>query len=317
MVPAQPPRETRRARPRAGQPGLSTSAGRARVLLVGVAGVAAAAAAAAATLTVVRLASTRVISKDPNPAAHKNTLTASTARHNFQMYLPHECKQVFFVRHAEGTHNRDSRALPDFFQGRHTSPEYVDARLTDVGEKQCHALAQQVAQNDGYGIELAVTSPLTRTLQTAELAFGLVGPEKRPPFVATELARERIAEFTSDQRRSISVLRREFPFVDFSECEHDEDVWFAQRKETHPSPYDSHLCKDRALEFLDWLHARKEQRIAVFTHWVFLQHLMSHFRQEQPAGVRAHPDLALATFGNAELRVAHLCRGAGAGAPTS
>ena len=55
------------------------------------------------------------------------------------------------------------------------------------------------------------------------------------------------------------------------------------------------LCSERAADFLAWLAARPEPRVAVVSHWVFLKHLFALYP--------AFPELA-ENFRNAELRVA-------------
>lgn len=52
-------------------------------------------------------------------------------------------------------------------------PELLDARLTERGHEQARSLREEML-NEGYmdEIDLVVTSPLTRTLETATGIFG-------------------------------------------------------------------------------------------------------------------------------------------------
>ena len=112
------------------------------------------------------------------------------------------------------------------------------------------------------------------TLQTATLAFGAGATGATgggPPFVATELARERIAAHTCDGRRSRTEQAAEFAHVDFSELESDEDALFHGAKEDEPTEFASERCFARAGELLGWLHKRPERRIAVVSRSVFLR----------------------------------------------
>lgn len=70
-------------------------------------------------------------------------------------------------------------------------------------------------------VDVVLVSPLTRTLETASLMFpqavaedgktgGGGGTSRAPPFVAVELCREAFGGHPCDQRRPISVVRREF-----------------------------------------------------------------------------------------------------------
>ena len=124
-------------------------------------------------------------------------------------------KEIWFVRHAEGWHNKHSRELPNWkAEGLSLTDAYWDARLTPLGEEQCATLAERIAERDAADMPVLIAvSPLTRTLQTATLVFG----NGSAPFVATELARERIAAHTCDGRRDKSALAAEFPAVDLRE----------------------------------------------------------------------------------------------------
>ena len=69
-------------------------------------------------------------------------------------------KLLHIIRHAQGYHNVDADIMRD--------PSGLDARLTDEGEQQCASLRQTIARLEP---SLIVTSPLTRTVQTAMLAL--------------------------------------------------------------------------------------------------------------------------------------------------
>jgi len=217
-----------------------------------------------------------------------------TLRAGWPSDVPEGSKRLTFIRHAEGQHNKDSREMENYFPDRlGETMTYWDAQLTPVGREQAYSLAMKLQFNQRAGLpELVAVSPLTRTLQTATIAF----PDEsvhpyRPPFVATSLARERISVHTCDGRRAKSVLAAEFPHVDFSEVTSEEDeMW--EHKEEEPSPQDSRACSARGLRLLQWLWERPERDIAVVTHWVFLSHLFRQF----PLG-----DLQR-NFGNAEMR---------------
>lgn len=206
-----------------------------------------------------------------------------------------ECKRVLFVRHAEGLHNQDERDWPEWWDsGGCTHPMYRDARLTARGESQCAVLRDQLAATQQGVVDLVVVSSLSRAIQTAELSFGALGGA-RPPFVSTELCRERISKYTCDWRRPRSELQVDFPAVDFSLLEGEEDqLW--HRKEHWPSESDAEATTARAGAFLRWLAGRPERRIAVVSHWVFLQHLL-----------RAYDSVEVEAMGNAETRERVLC----------
>lgn len=206
-------------------------------------------------------------------------------------------KTIYFVRHAEGFHNKGERELPNWRRDRlGLDPKYRDARLTPDGIAQSERLNADLRARKVAPPELVVVSTLSRTIQTAEAGFRDLRSWPAT-FIATELCRERISVHECDHRRPVSELRRDFDFVDFSLVKDDEDVLWTTRKENEPSELAGTLCYERADEFLHWLKARPEKTIAVVAHWVFLKHMFT-----------AHAaDPALSeNFKNAELRTTAL-----------
>merc|ERR1711976_1158952 len=122
-------------------------------------------------------------------------------------------KALHIARHAQGTHN---------VQQDYRGAEQLDALLTPYGVQQCEALARQTRELTG--VDLVLTSTLTRCIQTAMLGFAPhLGAGK--PTLALESVRETV-NFTCDRRRTIQELAAEFEWVDFSHCPNDEDsMW--------------------------------------------------------------------------------------------
>ena len=128
-------------------------------------------------------------------------------------------KLLHIVRHAEGFHNTERK---------HVAERSHDARLTPNGEAQCAALHAALGELAAFSSPslLVVASPLTRTLQTASLCF----PGAR--IVALEEVRE-TCNFRCDGRRSLELIRPEFPHVDFSNCTADDDALWAHYEGLH------------------------------------------------------------------------------------
>ena len=64
-----------------------------------------------------------------------------------------------------------------------------------------------------------------------------------------------------DHRRTLTDLKKDFPFVDFSLVKDEDDALWTTRKENEPSEMAATLCYERADEFLRWLKpARTEYR---------------------------------------------------------
>ncbi|KAG5251081.1 phosphoglycerate mutase protein [Salix suchowensis] len=223
------------------------------------------------------------------------------------LYPLEHSKILHLVRHAQGTHNVageiDHNAL--------LSPEYFDAHLSPLGWQQVGNLRKQVHASDLLRrIDLVITSPLCRAMQTAIQVFGSEGQIngskganidnsgisslKCPPIVAAELCRERLGVHPCDKRRTISENRSRFPTIDFSLIESDEDIlWKTDARET-----DEEIAA-RGLEFMSWLWTRPEKEIAIVTHHRFLQHTLNALSND------CHPSVKnkmCKKFGNCELR---------------
>ncbi|KAI7991898.1 Phosphoglycerate mutase-like protein 1 [Camellia lanceoleosa] len=231
------------------------------------------------------------------------------------LYPLHRCKTLHIVRHAQGIHNVDG----DKNYKAYMSPEYFDAQLTPLGWQQVDNLRKHV-QSCGLfkSIELVITSPLLRTMQTAVGVFGGEGYTDKidalplmvanagnsdrpaisslnsPPIIAVELCREHLGVHPCDRRRSISDYQCLFPAVDFSLIESDDDLlWKANIRETKEE------LAARGMEFMNWLWTRKEKEIAIITHSGFLFHTLNAF------GNDCHPLVKKEIckhFANCELR---------------
>ena len=159
----------------------------------------------------------------------------------------------------------------------------------------------------GTGIDLIVVSPLTRALQTYDVAVrpNLLsdgnGYDNRPPIpvVANPLASERVYT-ASDTGRSLLELRQEFPHVEFDDSlfhsdrdgSGDERQWwfngpspgegggvegsYEEREEWRPHedrqtyavPGEPlHIFMVRMRRLVDWLREREEANIVLVTHW--------------------------------------------------
>ncbi|GJX31865.1 phosphoglycerate mutase-like protein 1 isoform X2 [Tanacetum coccineum] len=221
------------------------------------------------------------------------------------------------VRHAQGIHN----VIGDKDYKAYMSPDYFDAELTQLGWKQVENLRKHVhASGLTKRIDVVITSPLLRTMQTAVGVFGgegytdiedslplmlanagnsgrsAISSLNCPPIVAVELCREHLGVHPCDRRRSISEYECLFPAVDFSlaSIESDEDVlWKADVRETKEE------LASRGKKFLDWLWTREEKEIAIVTHSGFLFHTLATFGNDCHPLVRKEINKH---FANCELR---------------
>uniref|UniRef100_A0A6N2LUJ9 Phosphoglycerate mutase-like protein n=1 Tax=Salix viminalis TaxID=40686 RepID=A0A6N2LUJ9_SALVM len=206
------------------------------------------------------------------------------------LYPLHRCKTIHVVRHAQGLHNVEGEKNYKAY----LNPEYLDAPLTQLGWQQVDYLRKHVhASGLSKRVELVVTSPLLRTLQTAVGVFG--GESYMNGMNALPLM---AANVGNSGRASISSLNSP-PFIAVEDCrehfiETDEDVlWKADVRET------TEELAARGLKFLNWLWTRKEKEIAIVTHRSFLDHTLSAF------GNDCHPSVKKemgTRFANCELR---------------
>ncbi|KAL0384377.1 UNVERIFIED_CONTAM: Phosphoglycerate mutase-like protein 1 [Sesamum radiatum] len=227
----------------------------------------------------------------------------------------HRCKTIHLVRHAQGIHNVEG----DKNYKAYMSPEYFDAHLTQLGWQQVDNLRKHVHSSGLIKkIDVVITSPLLRTIQTAVGVFGGEGYTDRmdvlplmvanagnssraaissldcPPILAVELCREHLGVHPCDKRRSVSESQCLFPAVDFSLIESDDDsLWKADVRETKEE------VAARGMNFMNWLFTRKEKEIAIVTHSGFLFHTLAAF------GNDCHPLVKKeisSHFANCELR---------------
>lgn len=231
------------------------------------------------------------------------------------LYPLNRCKTLHVVRHAQGIHNVEG----DKNYKVYMSPEYFDAHLTQLGWQQVENLRKHVHSCGLFKrIDLVITSPLLRTMQTAVGVFGGEGYTDRmdvlplmvanagnsgrsaisslncPPIIAVEHCREHLGVHPCDRRRSINEYQCLFPAIDFSLIESDEDVlWKADVRETKEE------VAARGMKFINWLWTRKEKEIAIVTHSGFLFHTLGAY------GNDCHPLVKKEIckhFANCELR---------------
>mmetsp|Transcript_12825 Transcript_12825/g.23073 ORF Transcript_12825/g.23073 Transcript_12825/m.23073 type:complete len:180 (-) Transcript_12825:40-579(-) len=137
-------------------------------------------------------------------------------------------------------------------------PEILDAPLTNKGREQALLLqpAVRALQNQP---ELVVFSPNCRALQTGSIVFEeLIG---KVPFVAHEMVREGTGVHVCDKRRPKTRQEKEFPLIDFSLLESEEDVIFMEDR--RESKLD---VSERIYKFLEWLELRDEKHVGVSSH---------------------------------------------------
>jgi broad specificity phosphatase PhoE len=189
-------------------------------------------------------------------------------------------KIIHFQRHGQGFHN----LLGDVWRGLEAPidmdstdksvnpwvmPELLDSPLTETGKDQCRMRRPDASI---LNPQLVVVSPLARAIQTAYLTFQDHGPtgSRAIPWVAHEDCREEMGLLICNKRRPLSHIQEDYPDIDFSLIQHEQDVPFdtigTDRRE---SPKEK---TDRIYDFLTkYIQNRPEEEIAVVGHsgWLF------------------------------------------------
>ncbi|KAK6257136.1 hypothetical protein QUC31_000595 [Theobroma cacao] len=198
------------------------------------------------------------------------------------------CKIIHLVRHGQAMHNVEG----DINREALLSPHLFDAELSPLGLQQVDRLRKEVhASGMLKRIELVVTSPLYRTMQTA---IGVFGTVSWPQIMAVELCRDKMGVRPCDMRRRVSDCQALFPSIDFSMMDGEEDsLWNPDVREPDEK------VSVRMAQFMKWLWTRPEQEIVIVSHGIILQHIL------YVLGNDSHPTVRSALcqrFGNCELR---------------
>lgn len=177
-------------------------------------------------------------------------------------------KIIHFVRHGQGFHNLFADIYTE--QGRtwvqykpegnpYAQNEIYDAPLTEKGRQQAIQLQPIIESFNNPPIELVIMSPNCRALMTGVLAFEkLIG---KIPFLSHEMVREETGIHICDKRRSKSRQEKEFPQVDFTLLESDEDrIYQTNHRETKAE------VGERVYKFMEWLSQRSEKSIGIASH---------------------------------------------------
>jgi len=168
-------------------------------------------------------------------------------------------KTVLCIRHGESTFNAAAAGGGD--------PLHYDAPLSELGRRQVEHTRALLRETP---VDLVITTPLTRALQTAA---GLFADHPSAPAILVEaLHRERV-ENSCDVGSSPSLLSSAFPAFAF---DHLPEVWW----HNHDSPDERGVCIEpldlvhaRATQFRQFLLQRPERRIAVVGHGTFFRAL--------------------------------------------
>ncbi|KAI9986227.1 hypothetical protein PInf_025146 [Phytophthora infestans] len=164
-----------------------------------------------------------------------------------------QVKVVYFLRHAEGTHNEahSKYGSPRWENEFARTETFLDAPLTAFGVKDAQSKGPPSVQMEmdlGMpSIEMVVVSPISRAIQTVQNFF-----------TEEQSCRETFDCHTCNKRRPLSELKRRFPDVDFSRMKDEDDqLWSPTHRET------TEEIQKRALGFLIELFREVPERYVV------------------------------------------------------
>ncbi|KAK9817117.1 hypothetical protein WJX72_009798 [[Myrmecia] bisecta] len=226
-------------------------------------------------------------------------------------------KVIHFIRHGEGFHNIGLLS--------------EDAHLTEYGWQQAKALRAHIASlAQPLRIQLVVTSPMRRTLETTAGVFGspepaasgqllMLSQTELPhcrtahgeiyctsglPIIAFEGCRERLGPSICDRRADVKIPAKDFPGIDLTRIPAGPDQVYDKH-----APESEHAVQERSAKFLQWLMARPESEIAVVTHCAFLFLTLAPFGHECAAQLT---EQLHRSFENCEMRSVIMADAAGA-----
>ena len=238
-------------------------------------------------------------------------------------------KDLWILRHGQAAHNpraEEARAggcsFEEFFELMRQD-DSLDSPLTEHGRQQARSISDRLAPMRKH-IELVVSSPLSRALETANLALPPTpssscdhhnnssnGPDDTTEPIINRICYEGFREINgvlrNAQRRSLSQLRENFPDWNFDNLSSEEDdTWDVETLEC------TEAAAMRGLQGLQWVYReRPETSILLVAHGGILRYLMEHATCLLHDG-RTHPDNIIdddvrlrpvsARFDNCELR---------------
>lgn len=163
-------------------------------------------------------------------------------------------KNFYIFRHGQSTYNVDCR-----IQGRTN-----DSKLSDLGKEQALGVGKKLA---GRGIEVIVTSPLKRAIQTAELA----NKSLNVPIIKDEHFIEVDVGVVEGMPYSelVKEYKETYEKLHLPNIEDCFDVCYPQGETKRE-------VQKRIFEGLEYWNKQSYQNIAVSTHGIALAQIFAH-----------------------------------------
>lgn len=166
-------------------------------------------------------------------------------------------------------------------------------------------MEQQSAASKLQNVELIVMSPLQRAIQTAQITFDAFRTREDVKWTLHEDLREELGLLMCNKRRSLSEIQQDFPLIDCSYIQHEDDFVWAEHcaknmnKDGEPMRENDFDMSSRAYKFLEnFIATRNEKEIAVVGHSALFLSMTTSVLDVSDDEV----DLIKPMFGQAELR---------------
>jgi broad specificity phosphatase PhoE len=184
-------------------------------------------------------------------------------------------KKLFCIRHGEGWHNVNARIIGS---NAYYDKDKQDPSLTELGINQAKELGK--TWDEKKNIELIITSPLTRCIQTMNNIF----ENTNIPIVSVDYLREYPASLQySNRRKNESVLKEKYKNIFFSLVSEEDDMWNNNKKyETNDQ------LQYRTEMFENFIKSRPEKNIAVVSHSTFLMNFLFNTIDEDESNELKH-----------------------------
>ncbi len=167
---------------------------------------------------------------------------------------------ILCIRHGESTFNAR-------YRNDNVDPMLFDAPLSERGHAQVEAARLRLR---GTPVDVVITSPLTRALQTS---LGIFADHPSKPAIVVETGHRERLESSCDRGRAPAELLIDFPQVALHHL--PATWWYAEgdpdERGIHVEPLDVMLA--RLETFAAAIKARPEPVIAIVGHATFFHHL--------------------------------------------
>mmetsp|Transcript_2229 Transcript_2229/g.2345 ORF Transcript_2229/g.2345 Transcript_2229/m.2345 type:complete len:248 (+) Transcript_2229:30-773(+) len=183
-----------------------------------------------------------------------------------------EEKELIIIRHGR-TEMNEQLSIQEWGSDNFVDKRLFDTKLTVTGVRQAQKVNQEIISKSLGEIDLLISSPLSRTLQTAELVFKDIPVNTN---LVLPLARERLY-LSSDQGIKKSELLLNFPDWNYSNIINDTPWWYTPKDSLYKEwrPPGDYACpgepedvfRARMIALREWIAERPEKVIVLVTHW--------------------------------------------------